>query len=97
MPTYEYRCDADGTFEIHRPVGTAGPEAVCPTCTAAASRVFTAPMLSRSPRRVAAAIDRAERTREAPDVVAAPPPRGGVAARPSPVQQNPALRSLPRP
>jgi hypothetical protein len=53
-------------------------------------------MVSFASRARMAAIDRAERTRDEPDVVTAPPPRparGRVPATPP----NPALQRLPRP
>ena len=92
VPTYEYRCDRDGLFEVQRSPG-AHSQVPCPDCARPGARVFTAPMLSRAPRAVGRAIDRAARTREAPDVVTQPPRT----ARASRSPDNPALRRLPRP
>lgn len=41
MPTYDYRCtECDVRFEVSRPMGSSA-EATCPSCGAAAKRVFT--------------------------------------------------------
>ena len=61
MPTYEYRCETDGTFDVSLPMGTAGPTRPCPICRGDASRVFTAPRISTAPRHLMAAIDNARR------------------------------------
>lgn len=96
MPTYEYRCETDGTFDVSLPMGTAGPTRACPTCRGDASRVFTAPRISTAPRHVMAAIDNAARTSESPDVVTSIPSAG--ARRRTPMAPaNPALQRLPRP
>lgn len=95
MTTYQYRCGEHGAFDVRAAMGSAPPQAACPTCDADSRRLFTAPTLRRVAPAVGAAVDRAERSREAPDVVTAPPPRG----RPSRpvVPANPALQRLPRP
>lgn len=95
MATYQYRCSTHGLFDVGLPMGTATPRRACPHCDAAAPRVYAAPLLSLAPRELVAAIDRTERTRDEPDVVAAPagPSRRRVPTAPP----NPALRRLPRP
>ena len=100
MATFEYRCPAPecrsgGRFEIRRPIGSATGVTACPECGADAIRVFSPPLVSLAPRRLVAAIDRAERSRTDPDVVGAPPQRP--AGRRTPVARNPALQRLPRP
>lgn len=95
MTTYQYLCLEHGTFEIRATMGTAPRQAVCPTCDAGSRRLFTAPTLRRVAPAVGAAVDRAERSREAPEVVAAPPPRRRPSRPTAPA--NPALRRLPRP
>lgn len=95
MATYQYRCATHGSLEITRPLGTAPASATCPTCHEPAGRVFSAPMLGRTPGALRSALDRADRSRDQPDVVSAPPPRP--ASRPHPALANPALRRLPRP
>ncbi len=94
MAQYEYRCDRDGPLEVSRPIGTAPATLECPTCGRAAPRSYTGPMLSFARRALVRAVDDAERTRDAPDVVTAPPP---AARRRTAVSQNPLHRGLPRP
>lgn len=93
MATYQYRCRSDGVWDLSAPVGTAPATAACPTCGAGARRVFSPPSLALAPRALVRAVDRCEASRDAPDVVASPPPRG---RRPR-TATNPALRRLPRP
>ncbi len=96
MAVYEYRCERDGVLEVIRPMGTAPESITCPACRREAQRVFSKPMLSSAPRALVAAIDRAEKTRDEPDLVTALPPRG--ARRQTPVLPlTPTLRRLPRP
>jgi putative FmdB family regulatory protein len=75
MATYEYRCPADGAFDVSFPIGTAAARSRCPTCGADAARAVSTPLLVRTPRALAAAIGRAERSAEAPEVVSAIPVR----------------------
>jgi putative FmdB family regulatory protein len=96
MAIYAYRCVRDGDFDVSRPMGTAARKSLCPVCNSEAARVFRAPMLSLAPRALVAAIDRAEKTSDEPEVVSAVPPRG-VRKRNPMVIQNPALQRLPRP
>jgi putative FmdB family regulatory protein len=94
MAVYVYRCAEHGVTEEARPIGTAAAAVPCPACGSPAWRVYTTPRLSLGSSDHRALLDRTERTRDEPDVVAAPPPRRGgraVAGR------NPALRRLPRP
>ncbi|MFD2419756.1 FmdB family zinc ribbon protein [Amycolatopsis pigmentata] len=96
VATYQFRCAEDGVFDVSLPMGTAGPQWRCPVCGSDAVRVFSAPMLSRTSRALVAAIDRAEKTRDEPDVVSAVPPRSARTLGPMGAP-NPALRRLPRP
>ncbi|MGY1753702.1 FmdB family zinc ribbon protein [Blastococcus sp. SYSU D01042] len=93
MPTYLYRCPADGSFEARLPMAAAGAMSDCPVCGAPAPRRFTPPLLSRTPAPVAAARLREEASRDAPVVTTTLPeaPR-----RPAP-PRNPRWRALPRP
>ncbi|SCF17034.1 putative regulatory protein, FmdB family [Micromonospora viridifaciens] len=91
MATYEYRCRQDGSFDVTLPIGTAGPSTRCPRCGVPAGRVFAAPRLGRMPAALHAAIDRAERTAEQPDVVRHVP-----GDRPARRSSNPAHARLPR-
>jgi hypothetical protein len=96
VATYQYRCVQDGDFDMRLPIGTATPKSLCPVCDSEAARVFRAPMLSLAPRALMNVIDRTEKTRDAPDVVSALPPRTGRNPKPA-VAQNPAWRTLPKP
>lgn len=94
MAPYDYRCDRDGVFEITRRLGSAPASVTCPVCSREARRVFSAPMLSSSPRALVAAIDNAEKTRDEPDIVTSLPP----SRRRTPVLPlTPRLKRLPRP
>ncbi|MGI5151234.1 zinc ribbon domain-containing protein [Plantactinospora sp. CA-294935] len=92
MATYEYRCPRDGIFPARFPIGRAPAGIRCVTCAAEAVRVFSAPSLRAMPRPLVAALDRAGRSAEAPEVVTRVPGRRGV-ARPV----HPGHARLPRP
>jgi putative FmdB family regulatory protein len=94
MATYEYRCLEDGVFEVVAPMGSVGKQACCPSCGRDGQRVFSAPMLALADRRLVAAIDRSERSRDQPEVVTQLPPSK---RRQRVAPPNPALRRLPRP
>ena len=49
MPSYEFTCDACGTFEHWRDHRQASDAALCPACGANAARRFSAPA-ARTPR-----------------------------------------------
>jgi putative FmdB family regulatory protein len=66
MPRYEHRCDRCGEFEQVRPFAEAAAAATCPRCGAAAERVFCAPSLRQVPAPLAATLDRAGRSADAP-------------------------------
>lgn len=93
MATYGYRCPRDGDFELVFPIGRATTHAACEVCGGAAPRVYTAPLLSRTPRPLAAAIERAAGTAETPEVVPEPPARPKTPRPPA----VPARARLPRP
>ncbi len=92
MASYVYRCRTCGPWELHLPMGTAQRTSPCPTCGVEGSRVYTPPLLSRTPRPVAAALAREEASRDAPAVTTAVPPR---ASRPA--RRDPRWAALPRP
>jgi len=95
MPIYEFRCPADGPFEVYRPMGTAPDSIPCAACGKPAMRVMSLPVLRRGPHSaVIAAMDRAERSAHEPDVVSAPPRRDGMATRA--LKVTPELMRLPR-
>jgi putative FmdB family regulatory protein len=93
---YEYRCERDGAFDVTRPIGTAPSSVACPQCKSRAERVFSSPMVSRTPRALVAALDHEEKTRHEPDVVTSLPPRP-VHERTPVLPLTPTLKRLPRP
>ena len=97
MALYEYRCERHGSFDATRAIGTAPASLACPDCGRPAPRVFTTPLLTRMPPGLVAAIDHAEKTREAPDVVTSLPPQTDPRKRTPVLPLTPTLRRLPRP
>lgn len=92
MATYEYLCSDCGPFDVRLAIGSAPATHDCPGCAGEARRVFSSPSLAVTPYGLTASREREEKSREAPDVVSAPPPRERPAPRP-----HPALSRLPRP
>jgi hypothetical protein len=92
MASYLYECSRCGPWEIRLPIGTAEGGRPCPTCGEPGRRRYTAPMLARTPRRVATARAREEASRDEPKVVTAVPEK---ARRPA--RQDPRWSKLPRP
>jgi putative FmdB family regulatory protein len=45
MPLYEFKCNECGVFDLWRTMAESSSPADCPTCQAAARRIFSAPML----------------------------------------------------
>lgn len=94
MAIYEYRCEADGPFDVNLPIGTAPSAVACPTCAGEADRVYTNPMTFRAPRALVAALEHEEKTRYEPDVVTQLPP----SRKKTPMAKlTPQLAKLPRP
>lgn len=94
MAIYGYRCMQCADIEVAFPIGTAPATVPCPECGTTATRVFTPPMLNRTPAALSAAMQRAERSAYEPEVVTSLPPRRRAPAR---VATHPATRRLPRP
>ncbi|WP_199789176.1 MULTISPECIES: zinc ribbon domain-containing protein [unclassified Streptomyces] len=92
MATYEYLCSDCGPFDVRLAIGSAPATHDCPGCAGEARRVFSSPSLAVTPHGLTSSREREEKSREAPDVVSAPPPRERPAPRP-----HPALSRLPRP
>lgn len=69
MSTYPYRCTNCGPFDVRRPIGEARPEEPCQACGRRAKRVFTAPMLTRTPAALAHALRAQEASADRPRVV----------------------------
>jgi putative FmdB family regulatory protein len=70
MATYPYRCPGGcGSFDVVRPIGEALPEEPCAACGEPSRRVFTAPMLARTPHSLARALRAQEASAHEPRVV----------------------------
>ena len=96
MVAYHYRCGRHGLLAVSVPMGQAADTVPCPVCDDTAVRVFSAPMFSAAPKAMVAAIDRAEKTREEPEVVSSLPRRDPSKRTPT-APSSPLLRRLPRP
>lgn len=48
MPTYLYRCEIDGEYEVSRSIHDDGVSEPCPACTVPGVMVFTPPRISAS-------------------------------------------------
>jgi putative FmdB family regulatory protein len=92
MASYLYRCVTCGPWEERRPIGTADSTSVCPVCSSPGRRQYTAPLLARTPRAVAAARLREESSRDEPAVTTRVP---RAATRSAP--RDPRWSALPRP
>jgi putative FmdB family regulatory protein len=92
MAGYLYRCERCGPWEVQRPIGTAEREAICPVCGTAGRRLYTPPLLHRTPPAAAAARLREEASRDQPQVTTALP-----ATPTRPVPRDPRWSRLPRP
>lgn len=97
MALYEYRCERDGVFEITRRLGTAPESVACPVCNGESQRIVSIPTIRCGSRPAwMAAIDHAEKSRHAPEVVTTLPSTGGP-VRPRVLPLTPTLARLPRP
>lgn len=96
MAHYEYRCQIHGVFVVHVPMGEATDAAACGVCDQESHRLYSAPMVRQGPANRMALIDKAEKSREEPDVVSSLPRRHPSKRTPM-APLNPALQRLPRP
>lgn len=96
MTAYEYRCADHGLFVVDLPMGQATSVVTCGSCHRDAKRSYSAPMLRQAPANRMALIDKAEKSRDEPDVVSSLPPRHPSKRTPM-APPNPALQRLPRP
>ena len=96
MAIYEYRCEADGPFDVTLPIGTAPSSIACPACAGEAGRVYSNPMVSFAPRPLVAALEHEEKTRYEPDIVTQLPATGRKKVTPM-ARMTPQLAKLPRP
>ena len=92
MAGYLYECGQCGPWEIRRPIGTAETTSPCPECGRPGRRRYTAPLLARTPRNVAAARLREEASADAPEVTTSVP-----RAVHRPTRRDPRWSALPRP
>jgi putative FmdB family regulatory protein len=93
MPTYTYRCNEDGTFDVRRPIAERSDRESCPRCGQAARLMFSAPALHRTPAAVREVLTSAERSADTPAVVTSVPP----GPRATPITRDPRHLRLPRP
>ncbi len=100
MPTYSYRCQSCGDFDVIASMSERPDSAPCPECGRQRPRLFRAPSLRTTSSALGAAFEQAGRSAEAPQVVhsipqAAPAPRRPGA--PVPVSARPGhYPALPR-
>ena len=66
MPTYDYRCDTDGPFELVRSIDARNSPAECPICGQLCHRVLKMPALKSLDPNVSMAIDRNIKSRFEP-------------------------------
>jgi putative FmdB family regulatory protein len=93
MTLYAYRCANCGPFDLPRSMGKAVPEEPCVRCAAPASRIFTPPLLARTPRALARALHAQESSAHEPRIVKQPPPAAPRRTPPA----DPRQARLPRP
>ncbi len=94
MPTYQYRCDACGRFDLQGPMAEVAASASCPDCGTQARRVFGLPGVAFVDPGVRSARDASARSAESPHVVSHVP---GRARRATPITTDPRHAKLPRP
>ena len=68
MPTYDYRCEIDGSFELVRSIDARDSPAECPVCGELCHRVLKMPALKSLDANVTKAIDRNIKARFEPKV-----------------------------
>ncbi|MGI8740483.1 MAG: FmdB family zinc ribbon protein [Gammaproteobacteria bacterium] len=69
MPTYDYRCNQCGDFELRRPMSESSAPARCPHCQADARRLIAAPYLATMNPHTRIACARNEKSADAPRVM----------------------------
>lgn len=92
MATYIFRCPDCSVFEVIQPMTSLTPTHPCPTCAAESTRVFTAPHLASTPAGLHRAINAADASAEAPQVVRSIPDG---APRPRSRRWNPMTGAAP--
>lgn len=94
MPTYQYRCDTCGRFDLMRAMADVEATPACPDCGKAARRVFGLPGVATVDPGMRRALDASSRSAESPQVVTNAP---GRARRATPITTDPRHAKLPRP
>jgi putative FmdB family regulatory protein len=97
VPTYSYGCPRCGPFDLVRPMAESGADATCSHCGAAARRAFGAPALRALSREATAALEKGERSAEAPEVVSTVPAAGRASRSRVRYTRDPRHALLPRP
>ena len=69
MAIYAFTCTRCGPFELMRPMAESAAPARCPSCGAAARRVFTPPGLALLAAPMRRVLDEEHRSAHEPDVV----------------------------
>ncbi|MFN0317567.1 MAG: FmdB family zinc ribbon protein [Burkholderiales bacterium] len=69
MPTYDYRCEQCGDFEMRRPMSESSAPTKCPSCQADARRLILAPFLAMMNPHSRIAHARNEKSADAPLVM----------------------------
>ena len=93
MPTYAYRCEADGIIELILPIAQRNQPRECPSCGQQLRRLLTSPRISLGDSRSRRLIDATKRTADEPAVVGAIPRTAGRVSRAA----DPRTARLPRP
>lgn len=96
MPTYSYRCEICGQFDLVRSMAASGSDARC-QCGGAGRRVYRAPALRAQGTGLRTALEASEGSADAPQVVSSLPAAGrrfGSAGR---YTTDPRHARLPRP
>src|SRR5882724_1881616 len=68
MPTYEYTCDAHGSFDLYHPMRESQKPGHCPVCGVASVRAVTAPNVRVLASSIRTGMERNEKSRHAPHV-----------------------------
>lgn len=93
MATYRYHCAECGSFDVIRPIGEMLLDEPCRACGNQSRRVFTSPMLARTPVALARALRDQEASAHEPRVVGDVP---AARRRPAPAA-DPRHAHLPKP
>jgi putative FmdB family regulatory protein len=75
VPTYAYRCEADGTVDLVLPMAQRNQPRECPSCGGALRRLLTSSRINLGDSRSRRLIDATKRTSDEPAVVGAIPAR----------------------